>query len=127
MNADERRLNEVTESIIGCAFAVSNALGVGYLEKVYENSMLVELAHADLNAQAQRAIPVYYRETLVGQYFCDLLVEECIIVEIKHAKGIDEAHVAQVLNYLRATGFKIALIINFGKTRVEIRRVVSNL
>jgi GxxExxY protein len=127
MNADEERLRPLTEKIIGCAYAVANELGNGFLEKVYENAMFVELAHAGLRGQQQHPVPVTYRGALVGDYIADLLVEGEVLVELKHCKALDEAHVAQCLNYLKATGLKICLLINFARSKVEIKRLVRNL
>ena len=127
MNADERRLNEITERVIGCAFVVANELGVGFLEKVYENSLFVELTLNGLKAEQQKAVAVRYRSSVVGQYFADILVEGSVLIEIKHCAGIDDAHIAQCLNYLRATGIRVCLLINFGKPKIEIKRLVHQL
>lgn len=127
MNADERRLNEVTEKIIGCAYGVANGLGCGFLEKVYENAMRIELQRAGLTATQQHPIPVMWRGELVGDYYADLLVEESVIVELKAVKAFDDVHMAQCLNYLKATGLRICLLINFGRPQVEVKRIVRNL
>jgi GxxExxY protein len=127
INADERRLNALTEKIIGCAYAVSNGLGCGFLEKVYENAMRIELQRAGLSVAQQQPVPVKWRNEIVGEYFADLLVEGCIIVELKACKALDDVHVAQALNYLRATGLKICLLLNFARPQIEIRRIVSEL
>lgn len=119
MNTDE-----TTERIIGCAIAVSNALGVGFLEKVYENALPHELRKAGLHVKQQEPIKVRYDEVVVGDYAADLLVEDCAIVELKVAKGIDAIHEAQVLNYLKATGVRVGLILNFGTPRLGIKRLV---
>jgi GxxExxY protein len=126
MNADERRLNEITERVIGCAYRVANELGVGYLEKVYENSLFVDLTMSGLRGLQQRPIIVKYRDAVVGEYIADLLVEDCVIVEVKHIRALEDVHVAQCLNYLKATGLKICLLINFGKSKIEIKRLVRN-
>jgi GxxExxY protein len=127
MNADERRLRELTERIIGCVYEVSNRLGCGFLEKVYENALLVELTRAGLKARQQEPIDIFYRDILVGQYFADLLVEDAVIIELKIVKGFDDVHTAQCLNYLKATGIKVCLLVNFAKPKVEIKRIVRNL
>jgi len=127
INADERRLNGLTEKIIGCAYAVANGLGSGFLERVYENAMRIELKRAGLNVFQQQAIPVKWRGEVVGDYYADLLVEDSVIVELKAIKALDDVHVAQALNYLKATGLKICLLLNFGKPQIEIRRVVNEL
>jgi GxxExxY protein len=108
MNADERRLNEITEKIVGCAYGVANGMGSGFLEKVYENAIRIELQREGLIVVQQYPIPVTWRGEIVGDYFADLLVEGCIIVELKVVKAFDEIHMAQCLNYLKATGLKFA-------------------
>jgi len=127
MDADERRLNEVTERIIGCAYDVANGLGCGFLEKVYENAMRIELRRAGLVALQQHPIPVSWRGEIVGDYYADLLVEGCVVVELKAVKAFDDVHMAQCLNYLKATGLRICLLINFAKPKIEVKRIVSNL
>jgi GxxExxY protein len=126
MNADERRWDELSERVIGAAFAVSNELGCGFLEKVYENALFAELTMCGVIAVQQAAIHVKYRGARVGIYYADLLVEDELIVEIKCVSGIDDIHLAQVLNYLKATGHRRALILNFAKPKLEIRRVARN-
>ena len=128
MNTDERRLelDRVTSKIIGCVYRVSNRLGCGFLEKVYENALAIELARARLKFKQQHPIEVFYDKLLVGQYLTDLMVENQVIVELKAAKAFDEMHAAQCMNYLRASGLHVCLLINFGTPRVQIRRVVSN-
>jgi GxxExxY protein len=126
MNTDERRLqlNALTEKIIGCAYTVANRLGIGFLEKVYENALAIELEKADLKVEQQKAVNVVYDGRTVGQYFCDILVDQNIIIELKAQKFIEESHSAQCMNYLKATGLNVCLLINFGKPRIEIRRFV---
>jgi GxxExxY protein len=127
MNADIDRINEMTEKIIGCAYTVWNTLGYGFLEKVYENAMRIELTDRGLSVFQQRPTVVFYRGQNVGEYFSDLLVEDKVVVELKSAKALDEAHVTQCLNYLKATGLKICLLLNFGSSKVEIKRIVLGL
>ena len=127
MNADERRLNDITETIIGCAYRVSNILGCGFLEKVYENALAVEIKKAGLKVVQQAKIRVMYEGHVVGDYCADLLVEECVIVELKAAKALDEVNVAQCLNYLKATDLRVCLLLNFGRPKLEIRRIVNKL
>ena len=122
-----KNLNQLTETIIGCAFEVSNNLGAGFLEKVYENALRIELRRAGLAVVQQQPVPVTYRNERVGDYFADLLVEDSVVIEIKAVKAFDDIHLAQCLNYLKATGVSICLLINFGKPRVEIKRLVRNL
>ena len=127
MHADERRLNSVSEMIIGCAYRVANEMGVGFLEKVYENAMFVELTQAGTKVVQQFPIVVRYRGFVVGDYYADLLVDDYVLVELKHAEGFDDMHIAQCQNYLKATGLKLCLLINFGKSKIEIKRLVNNL
>ena len=126
MDADERRsrLDQITEKIIGCVHQVSNILGTGFLEKVYENALAMELAQAGLPVAQQRRIEVRYKEVLVGDFVADILVEECVIVEIKAVKALDDVHTAQCLNYLKATGLQVCLLVNFGAPKATVKRVV---
>ncbi len=112
----------MTEEIIGAAFTVSNALGCGCLEKVYEIALGIELRKQGLRVQQQFPIRVFYEGVQVGDYFADLLVEDCVIVELKAVERVAEIVQAQCLNYLRGTGLPLCLLINFGKPRVEIKR-----
>lgn len=129
MNADKRRClsdDQVTELIIGAAYKVANEFGTGFLEKVYENALAHELRKLDLRVEQQQSISVVYDGVVVGEYFADIYVNDKIIVELKYAKGIDDKHLAQCLNYLKATGKTLALLINFGTDRVQVKRVVRN-
>ena len=131
MNADERRLDEnqmsqLTEKVIQCAFAVSNALGCGFLEKVYENALAHELRKAGLKANQQHSITVYYDGVAVGEYAADLLVEGVLLLELKAIKEFDDIHLAQCLNYLKATDLRLCLLMNFGKPKLEFRRIVNS-
>lgn len=117
-------LNPLTEKIIGVAFQVSNTLGAGFLEKVYENALVHELRKQGLRVAQQQPIHVYYDGVVVGDYIADLVVEDCILVELKAAKEIDKAHEAQCINYLKATGLKICLLFNFGTPRIGYKRIV---
>jgi GxxExxY protein len=124
MNTDEERFNQITERIIGCAFRVHNTLGFVFLEKVYENALAHELRKAGLCVRQQVPFSVTYDGIVVGVYIADVVVEDSILVETKSVKGFDDAHLAQCLNYLTATGLRICLLINFGK-RVEIKRLAG--
>ena len=119
---NEGKLNELTEQIIGCAFKVSNSLGSGFLEKVYENALAIELRNSGLQVVQQSPIKVLYDGVVVGEYFADLFVCDTVIVELKAVNEINEAFAAQCLNYLKATNLPICLLLNFGKPRVEIKR-----
>ena len=118
---------DVTEQIIGCAYRVYNAMGFGFLESVYENCMLVELRKTDLGARRQAPITVRYDSEIVGEFVADLLVEDCVIVELKSVRQLTKAHEAQLVNYLVATGTPVGLLINFGEKGVEVRRKVRRL
>lgn len=117
--------HELTEKIIGCAYRVSNTLGCGFLEKVYENALLYELKELGLRVEQQKSIEVDYMTVVVGHYVADLVVERQAIVEIKAVNGLDDIHAAQALNYLKATGLPVALLLNFGKPKVDIRRFLN--
>ena len=119
-------INDVTEKIIGASYNVSNTLGTGFLEKVYENALIVELKEQGLFVEQQKPISVFYKNQNVGDYYADLVVENEVIVELKATKNIAEVHQAQILNYLKATGFHVGLLINFGSSKVEIKRFVNN-
>jgi GxxExxY protein len=127
MNANGPALDAISSRIIGCAFSVANALGSGFLEKVYENALAVELRTAGLAVAQQRGIAVRYKDVLVGEYFVDLLVEDAVLIELKTVRALDGAHRAQCINYLRATGRSLCLLLNFGRPRLEFQRVVLDL
>lgn len=120
-------INNITEKIIGAAFEVSNHLGCGFLEKVYENALMIELRHNNLKVESQKQIAVFYKKCNVGEYVADLFVDNKVIVELKSVKQITEIHEAQLMNYLKAIGMKVGLLINFGSPKVQIKRMVNNL
>lgn len=115
--------SEITELIIKCFYTVYNELGFGFLQKVYLNSLLIELRKAGLYCEAQKPIKVFYQEIIVGEYFADIIVNNIIIVELKAAEGMVEEHEFQLINYLKATEMEIGLLLNFGK-KPEIRRKI---
>jgi GxxExxY protein len=123
MNTDEHGLNAVCETVIGVAFKVSNTLGSGFLEKVYENALTQERRRSDLQVAQQHPVKVMYEGMVVGEYVADLLVAGCVIVELKCVKHIEDVHLAQCLNYLRATGLHRALLLNFHYPKVGVKRV----
>ena len=127
MNADARRLNEISERVIGSAYMVANTMGCGFLEKVYENALAHELSKAGLSVEQQKRLSVIYDGIVVGEYITDLLVENAVLVEAKAVKLLDDIHMAQCLNYLKATGLKLCLLINFGTPKVAVKRIVNNL
>jgi GxxExxY protein len=96
---------------------------VGFLEKVYENALCIELRKAGLLAEQQKALQVRYDDQLVGEYVEDLLVERKVLVELKAVKALEDVHVAQCLNYLKAAGLRLCLLVNFGQPRVQVRRI----
>jgi len=122
----EYKLSSLTDAIICCFYTVYNALGYGFLEKVYERALMAELAKRGIPAAAQSPITVYYQEILVGEYFADILVENCVILEIKAVKGITAEHEAQLLNYLKATPIEVGLLLNFGPEPQVKRKVFDN-
>jgi len=123
MNANGPELDAISNRIIGCAFTVANALGSGFLEKVYENALAVELCMTGLAVERQRGITVTYKDILVGEYFVDLLVEDAVLIELKTVRALDRGHRAQCINYLRATRRHLCLLFNFGAPRLEFQRV----
>ena len=120
-------LNELTYAINGAIFEVNRLLGPGFLEKVYENALLMELQQRGIRAAAQCPIKVKYKDQIVGEYFADLLVEDKVIIELKTVDKIEGIHEAQLLNYLKATGIKVGLVVNFKNSKAEIKRLVLNL
>ena len=114
---------ELTGQVIQCAYKVHNVLGFGFLESVYQNALLVELSKSGLKAIKETPIRVSYDGQTVGDYIADILVEDQIILELKSVKELHPAHEAQLINYLKATGLEVGLLINFGE-RVEIKRKV---
>ena len=126
MHADEEILNALSPKIIGCGFTVLNTLGAGFLEKVYENALVQELREAGLAVAQQQGVRVMYKGSVVGTYVTDLIVEQAVIVELKAAKAMDPTHYAQCLNYLKASGLPLGLVLNFGNPRLEIKRVANS-
>lgn len=127
MNADGADFKhvELTDRIIKCFYTAYNALGYGFLEKVYENSLLMELEQSGIKAKTQFPIKVSYRGAVVGDYYADLLVEDLVIIEIKAASHLLPEHEAQLLNYLKATDLEVGLLFNFGP-KPEIKRKAYN-
>jgi len=123
MNADfqDFKYKELTDQIIKIFYRVYNKLGYGFLEKVYENALMLELEEEKIAAVAQAPIQVYYKGQILGEYFADILVDNRIIVEIKAAKNLLEEHEAQLLNYLKATNIEVGLLLNFGP-KPEVKR-----
>jgi GxxExxY protein len=117
---------DLTELIIKAFYNVYNKLGYGFLEKVYENSMLIELNDLGLKCERQKQIEVFYKNKNVGEYFADLLVNDLVIIELKAAESLCPEHEAQLTNYLRATNCEVGLLLNFGKTPQFKRKIFKN-
>ncbi len=113
---------ELTDKIIGCAYRVYNRMGFGFVESVYEKSMLIELKKEGLQAESQKAIIVQYEGEIVGEFKADILVEDAVMVELKSVRKIILAHEVQLVNYLVATGKDVGLLLNFGEQKVQVKR-----
>jgi GxxExxY protein len=122
MNAD---LDSLTERVLGAVFEVSNTLGAGFLEKVYERALLTELGLRGIRATTQTAFTVTYKGRCVGEYFADIIIEDVLVIELKCAERSANEHIAQCLNYLRASGLTVCLLINFRRPKVEWKRIVN--
>lgn len=116
----------LSESVLGCAQNVSRNLGAGFLEKVYEKALCVELLHAGIPFQCQKKFEIYYKNENIGNYFADIVVDGKLLVELKALSCFSAEHDAQVMNYLKASGLTVGLLINFGVSKLGIRRVVWN-
>lgn len=125
-DAEREVLDELTDEIIGCAISVLRTLGIGFAEKVYENALTFELRSIGRTVHQQKGVNVYYRGQLVGEYVTDLLVDDRVIVELKAAQALDDVYRTQCLNYLKATGLTVCLLLNFGTPRLGIKRFVRN-
>ncbi len=119
----EMPLDKLTEKVIGAAYRVSNTLGIGFVEKVYENAHALEIRKDGLLVEQQFPIKVVYEGVIVGDFYADLLVEKCVLVELKAVSALAPEHVAQALNYLRATGLQACLLINFGQSHIQVRHL----
>lgn len=120
---DEYLYKDLTQKIIGCAYDVYHKLGGGFLEKIYENALVIELKKNDLKVLQQYPISVYYNNQVIGDYFADLLVEDKVIVELKAISELSKVHETQLVNYLKATGMEVGLLINFGED-IQFKRKV---
>lgn len=120
---DKQSLDKLTERIIGCAYQVSITLGIGFVEKVYENAHVHEMRKEGLHIHQQYPIKVIYDEISVGEFFADMLVNELVLVELKAVSALNNDHMAQGLNYLKASGLPVCLLINFGRSKIQIRRL----
>jgi GxxExxY protein len=118
--------SETTDLILKAYFNVYNTLGYGFLEKVYENALLIELKNMGLKAQRQVPIKVFYQEQMVGDYYADIIIEDQVIIELKAAEALCEEHEYQLINYLKATNIEVGLLLNFGKKPQFSRKIFTN-
>ena len=118
--------NELSQRVIGCAYEVSNTLGAGFIEKVYEKALCIELQNSGLKYQCQKYVSVRYKNTIVGEFATDIIVENRLLLELKAVSALCSEHEAQLLNYLKATGLHLGLLLNFGKPRLGIKRMIWN-
>ncbi|MGH7800615.1 MAG: GxxExxY protein [Thermodesulfobacteriota bacterium] len=127
MNTNEKIIlyEDLSYKIIGLAMEVHRKLGYGFLEKVYENALMLLLRREGIEAKQQAPIKVYFEGEVVGEYFSDILVNDKIILELKVLNEITDVHIAQALNYLKATGLRLAIILNFGKRKLEHERLIN--
>ena len=115
--------SELTDRIIGCAYDVYNQLGFGFLEKVYENALVIKMKEKGLMINQQSPVNVYFEGKLVGEYYADIVAEDKVIVELKAVSTLSKTHEVQLVNYLKATGIKVGLLINFGDELKVVRKV----
>ena len=120
-------INDITYAIRGAVFEVNRVLGPGFIEKVYENALIIEIRQRGFNANNQVPIKVFYKKNLVGEYIADILVENRVIIELKTVENLDNVHEAQLLNYMKAIGIQVGLLVNFKHPKAEIKRMVLNL
>ena len=120
-------VNEITQKIIGCAYNVSNTLGIGFVEKVYENGLARLIRRTGLEVAQQYPIKVTFNGIVLGEFFADLFVEKRVIVELKAVSMLMPEHTAQALNYLRASGAEVCLLLNFGKPKIKIKRLLPSV
>jgi len=118
-------INDITYRINGAVFEINRILGPGFLEKVYENELVIQLRSDGLKAESQVPLNVFFKGNVVGEYFADIVVEEKVILELKAIEKLQKIHEAQILNYLKASGYKVGLLINFKHPKAEIKRYIS--
>ena len=124
---NKTKLNDITYDIRGAVFEVNNVLGSGFLEKVYENALLIELKKRGLKAESQVPLKVSYKDEIVGDYFADIVVENQVLIELKVVENLQKIHEAQLLHYLKVTDIQVGFLINFKSSTIEIKRLVYNL
>ena len=116
----------ISERVISCAFEVSNTLGAGFLEKVYENALCVEFSRAGIPYSRQQQYGIEYKSKIIGNYIADIVVDNKLLIELKALSALGRDHEAQVMNYLKASGLSVGLLINFGTSRIGMKRIVWN-
>ena len=125
-DTEERaKLEALVEKVIGAAYEVSNVLGAGFLEKIYERALIEELTLRGVRARSQAIFPVAYKGKHIGTYAADLVVDDCLLVEVKCVEQFSNEHLAQCINYLKASGCTVCLLVNFQRPKVEWKRVVN--
>jgi len=127
ITTDRNGLNDLAGLVIGAAFEVSNELGCGFLERVYERALIHELSVRGITAEGQKGLQIIYKGVSVGEYMPDIIVDGRLIVELKCCDKVAPEHIAQCINYLKATGLHLALLLNFQRPKVEIKRIVQDL
>jgi GxxExxY protein len=125
-DSEKAALHALCEQVIGAVYEVANTLGPGFLEKVYEHALIRELSLRGVEAEAQVAVPVNYKGAAIGVYFADILVDGRLIVELKCVERFSDEHMAQCINYLKATGLRVCLLVNFQNAKVHWQRIVHN-
>lgn len=123
---EEFKLQDLTADIIKCFYTVYNTLGFGFLEKVYEKALFIELQNSGFRVETQKPIKVHYRKQLVGEYYADMIVNDVVIIELKAVESLCEQHETQLLNYLKATNIEVGLLLNFGKKPTMKRKIFTN-
>ncbi len=118
--------NNLSRRVIGCAMDVSNTLGPGFFEKVYENALCIEFEKNGIYFQSQKLVNVIYKNSVVGEYITDIIVEDKLLLELKAVSALCSEHEAQLMNYLKVTGLSVGLLLNFGKPKLGIKRMVWN-
>ncbi len=128
MSTDKNKVElihkELTEKIIKAAYKVHNTLGPGYLESIYQNALIIELQNMGFKCDAEKSVKIFYSGHEIGEHRLDLIIEEKVIVELKAVSEFHPVHKAQIISYLKATGLKVALLLNFGKEKVEFKRFI---
>ena len=125
MNADKHDFDLLTERVIAAVFEISNTLGAGFLEKVYERALLRELEFRGIRASSQVSYTMGYKDSVVGEYFADIVVEDVLMVERKCVERFANEHIAQCINYLKASSLSVCLLVNFQRPKVEWKRIVN--